>query len=379
MIAIEAIGQVAVVSIIPVTVAWWLITLMASEMQVKDLKGHTPVVYLRISNREQAKGDSKKPKEKQQTFIEQLARVNNWLKDNGYPKAEEKFVFREVKTGGDKSMNARPILGEAISTAVRLKQSRKNKKVVLLVTEYHRFGRHHLYGPANAIPLYENDIPLVATDSGTIHGSPVRPTPRGNVWLGLDMTMGGMELDTTRGKEESGRRARTESGIYHSVGLALWPFADDDMFNWLRENHSDFKKANEGGIGKQAFKRRVESIGGKNGPKGAWATRAVPSMLEFREKLTEEEYDKWEAFRKRILDLEKAEGYDGARGVGPVSWLVKAIRYNFNGYLTKPWNTEQFPHPTEEEWDEVYSNPSKYLSAGDSKLYRTVVGKRKKS
>nr|AIF03955.1 hypothetical protein [uncultured marine group II/III euryarchaeote KM3_16_D12] len=345
-----------------------------SLMTVKDLKGAKKVIYLRISGREQAAGDKKKPKHKQQTFIEQLARVNQFLTDNGLGKAtDERFIFREVQSAGKNPDMHRPILIEAIETAANLKG-----KVAFYVTEYSRFARHHLYGPAAVIKLYESDVPLVATDHGTIHGSPKRPTPKGNLILGIDMTMGGADLDTTRAKETGGRRARKELGIYHSTGLALWPFAKEDMIDWLRQNMHSFKTVSDGGEGKQAFKRRLAAIGGAEGPSGAWAVRAAPSLLQYAERLTPEEYTRWEAFRKRILALERAEGYDGARGVGDTSWLVKAIRYRFNGYLTVPWD-EAFPEPNEAEWEEVSSNPVQFLSAADRKLRRSVVGKRPKS
>ena len=196
--------------------------------------------------------------------------------------------------------------------------------------------------------------------------------------MGVKMSLSTGELETTKSKEKSGRRARTEAGIYHSVGLSLWPQADhEDMFDYLRENMHLFKQVSEGGMGKQAFKRRIVAIGGKGGPSASWPVRAVEKVREYAEKLTPAEYKRWEAFRKRVLALEKAEDYDGANPSGPVSWIVKAIRYRFNGYLTQPWNPN-FPEPSDSEWEEVYSNPRDNLSAKDLKTYKSVVGKRRK-
>ena len=132
-------------------------------LDAKDLKGAKKVVYLRISNREQAAGDAGKPKEKQQTFKEQLARVNQYLTDNNLGKADEKFVFREIGTGADPT---RPIWKESIQTASALKG-----KVVYIVTELSRFARNLRYGASATIPLYENDVPMLSTDERLIIGT----------------------------------------------------------------------------------------------------------------------------------------------------------------------------------------------------------------
>jgi len=339
------------------------------SLEPKDLKGTKKVVYLRISGREQALGDEHKPKHKQQTFKEQLARVNQYLTDHNLGKADEKFVFREIGTGADPT---RPIWKESVKTAANLKG-----KVVYVVTELSRFARNLRYGASETIPLYENDVPMLATDERLIIGTEKRPEPDSDIMMGIKMSLSTGELETTKKKELSGRRARTESGVYHSAGLSLWPFADADMFAWLRDNIHLFKKKDEGGMGKAAFKRRLEAIGGEGGPTGAWAIAASKTAAEIAEKLSPEEYQQWEAFRQRILELEQAEGYDGARGKGKLSWPVKAIRYRFNGYLTKPFDPN-FSEPTEAEWEEVYSNPRDNISAKDRKVWNIVIGKRKK-
>ena len=52
-------------------------------LRPKDLKGHIPVIYIRYSSREQAKGDAKKPIEKRSVVVNQLAAIKRWIKESG--------------------------------------------------------------------------------------------------------------------------------------------------------------------------------------------------------------------------------------------------------------------------------------------------------
>ena len=348
---------------------------MVDEIDLKAIKKAEPVVYLRISNQEQAMGDADKPLDKQTTFKTQLKRVENGLKEMGFTgKVKPMNVFREVGSGGD---STRPVWKEAIESAVQLQRQIK-KPVVFVVTELSRFSRDFRYGVAEMIPLYENDIPIVATDDRLIVGTSSLPTPDADILLGIKMTLAGGERETVKKKEKSGRKARTQAGIYYSVGMSLWPFANEDPYDWLADNVSKARAIKDGGLGGTKWANYQEGALGKPpmAPSGTWHKRAWPNFLNIKANLDDKEFKEWDAFRRRFRAFEKKEGYDGAQAVGKASWPVKAGRYQFNGYLTKPYMPEFSQKPTNARFEEVISNPQEYLSAGDKKLYRKVVGKR---
>jgi len=347
------------------------------ELNLNSIKKAEPVVYLRISNQEQAMGDADKPLDKQTTFKTQLKRVENGLKEMGFTgKVKPLNVFREVASGGDSS---RPTWKNAITHSVQLGRQIK-KPVIFVVTELSRFSRDFRYGVAEMIPLYENDIPVVATDERMIVGTSTFPTPDADILLGIKMTLAGGERETTKKKEKSSRKARTEAGIYYSVGMSLWPFANEDPYDWLAKNVSKAAAINKGGLGSTKWAAYQEGALGKPpyAPSGTWHRRAWPNWLKIKANLDEKEFKEWDAFRKRFRDFEKKNGYDGAQAEGAVSWPVKAARYQFNGYLTKPYMPEFSQKPSNAMFNDVTSDPQEYLSAGDRKLYRKVVGKRGK-
>ena len=344
-------------------------------VDMKNILKAEPVVYLRISNQEQAMGDADKPLDKQGTFKTQLKRVENGLKEMGFTsKVKPLNVFREVASGGDSS---RPTWKNAVQHAVQLSRQIK-KPVIFVVTELSRFSRDFRYGVAEMIPLYENDIPIVATDDRLIVGTNTLPTPDADILLGIKMTLAGGERETTKKKEKSSRKARKEAGIYYSVGMSLWPFANEDPYYWLEKNISKAAAIKNGGLGGTKFKAYQEGALGKppHAPSGTWHVRAWPNWMKIRANLDEKQFKEWDAFRRRFRDFEKKMAYDGAQAVGKVSWPVKAARYQFNGYLPKPYDPAFSEKPSNARFNDVIENPAEFLSAGDKKLYRKVVGKR---
>ena len=90
-------------------------------------------------------------------------------------------------------------------------------------------------------------------------------------------------------------------------------------------------------------------------------------LTELKANMTVEEFNEWNSFRKRILNMERAFGVD--------DWRMKAVRYRVNGYLTKPL---EYAKPTEEVIQGAIDNPSENLSFKQFKQYRKEVSKRGK-
>ena len=340
------------------------------ELTPKSLKGRDPILYLRISNAEQAKGDADKPKAKQRTFIDQQKRAEAYLKKNKLRLPKDVHVFREVASGGD---STRPIWKQAIATAAEM-----GSKAFMIVTELTRFSRDMRYGIANTIPLYENDVPLVAAQDNLIVGTTNAPTPDDDLMMGIKITLGGAERETTRKKEQEGRQARKERGVFPSAGLTLYPDADVDIWQWFIDNVHKAKPVEQGGIGRGVFGRMARAVSGDKVSAG-WYAQAERKLKKIQDALTPAQFVAWNEFRKRILALERQENYDGARNIGKPSFRVKAVRYRFNGYLTAPFEKDFYPKPTDAQYAKVYENPRENLSAKDVKLYRQIVGKRGKN
>jgi hypothetical protein len=85
--------------------------------------------------------------------------------------------------------------------------------------------------------------------------------------------------------------------------------------------------------------------------------------------MTPEEFENWNNFRKRILEMERMFGKDDFR--------LKAVRYRSNGYLTDPLNPNFSTQPDEEMIQNAIDNPADNLSFKDSRKYRKEISKKR--
>ena len=329
----------------------------------KDLKGFKPIVYLRFSADEQSPADKGKPLEKNTVLKNQLERIQKWLKSNGLSQASPNNIHYELASGGDPT---RPVLKRAINQAVEMKGKR-----MFVVSELSRFHRDIRHGMAETIPLYENDIPLVATDDNLITGTMNEPEGDNDILMGLKISLATGERERLRGRVKRAITERQEQGIFASKGLELFPEADGDIWGYMIDNESKIGSKKEGGIGNTEFLRLLDVVYGRPFGKTVGFLNSVKMRLEkMRANMTPDEFNEWNEFRRRILEME--------RKLGANSWEMKAVRYRVNGYITDPTNENYSMKPSEEIIQNALDNPADNLSFKEAKKYRSQVSKRAK-
>jgi DNA invertase Pin-like site-specific DNA recombinase len=327
-----------------------------------DLKGFKPVVYLRISSDEQGPQDKGKPLEKRQAMVNQLAKVKRYLKDNGLPMPKPENIHYELASGGDPT---RPVLKRAIQQAVDMKGKR-----MFVVAELSRFARRIRYGMKDTIPLFENDIPLVATDDQMITGTKNNPQAQQDIMMGIAIALATGEREKLRQRVRSSIETKTAQGIFVSKGLEIFPEADGDIYQYVIDNVEKFAPKDKGGLGWTASYRLLETIYGSKPPfSNQWSRKASKRILDLKGEMTPEEFENWNNFRKRILEMERMFGKDDFR--------LKAVRYRSNGYLTDPLNPNFSTQPDEEMIQNAIDNPADNLSFKDARKYRKDISKKR--
>lgn len=329
----------------------------------RDLKGFKPTVYLRISTDEQASGDSKKPLPKQTAFKNQLSRIKDFLKANGLSIPKEDDVFYELASGGDPT---RPVLKQAINRAIKRKG-----KGMFVVAEMSRFHRDLRYGMKDTIPLYENEIPMLITDDSLITGTKLSPEGDSDILMGLKVSLSTGERERQRKRVRAAIDTKTKQGIFVSKGLELHPDADGDIYQYIIDNLDKAAPTKQGGIGATQFLRQLEVVYGNKTPFSTNFVRVASDRIrKLKMDMEPEEFQEWNNFRKRILEMERMFGVN--------DWRMKAVRYRSNGYITDPLNRINYPKPSEEVIQNAIDNPQENLSFKDAKKYRSQVSKRAK-
>jgi len=327
-----------------------------------DLKGMKPVVYLRISSDEQGPQDKGKPLEKRQGMINQLEKIKRYLKENNLPMPKPENIHYELASGGDPT---RPILKRAIQQVVDMKG-----KKMFVVAELSRFARTLRYGMKDTIPLFENDIPLVATDDSLITGTKNNPQGDQDILMGLKISLATGERERLRRRVKTSIDTKRQQGIFVSKGLEIYPEADGDIYQYVIDNVQKFAPKDKGGIGWAASYSLLESVYGSKPPfSNQWSRKAAKRILELRGGMIPEQFEEWNMFRKRILEMERMFGKDDFR--------MKAVRYRSNGFLTDPLNPDYSEMPTEEMIQNAIDNPLENLSFKDARKYRKEVSKKR--
>ena len=327
-----------------------------------ELKGFKPVVYLRISSDEQGPQDKGKPLEKRQAMVNQLARIKSWLKKEGLLMPKPEHIHYELASGGDPT---RPILKRAIQQVVDMKG-----KKIFVVAELSRFHRDMRHGMKDTIPMHENDIHLLVTDDSLITGTKSRPEGDNDILMGLKIALSTGERERLRKRVKGAIATKQEQGIFVSKGLELFPEADGDIYQYVIDNLQKFAPKDNGGIGWTAAYRLLETIYGSKPPfSSQWSRKASKRILDLRAEMSGEEFEEWNTFRKRILEMERNFGKDDFR--------MKAVRYRSNGFLTDPLNPNYSQIPSEEIIQDAIDNPSDNLSFKDARKYRKEVSKKR--
>lgn len=354
---------------------------MPTGLAPKSLKGSIPVAYLRISTSEQGGADKDKPLPKQKIFQNQLATIQAYLKRNGLKQVDPENTFYEIASGTDPT---RPRWKEAISKAVNSK-----KAAFLIVKDPTRWSRDSFHGHRAAIGPREADVPIAFATDDMVMGTLQRRDSDAETLFGIKMVLSQGATTRQSARVRAGLQALKDKGVYTSGTLPLWPFAVRNPWEYLIENEAAAQSVKDGGLGKRKFGRILTSALGPYGPGGQWHAKAIIKLAQLRDYYASKEdpegFDNWLTFINRIRDLEVAEQFDGSGlrnkpKVGRESFRVKALRFRFGGYMTRP-NEEKdgqpiYEIPTEESIAETFDNITDYLSTDDAILYRKKVAKR---
>ena len=222
----------------------------------------------------------------------------------------------------------------------------------------------------DTIPLFENDIPLVATDDSLITGTKNNPQGDQDILKGLKISLATGERERLRKRVKGAIATKREQGIFVSKGLELFPEADGDIYQYVIDNTEKFAPKDMGGLGWTAAYRLLETVYGSKPPfSSQWSRKGSKRILELKGEMSPEQFEEWNMFRKRILEMERMFGKD--------DFSMKAVRYRSNGFLTDPLNPDYSEMPTEEIIQNAIDNPLENLSFKDARKYRKEISKKR--
>jgi DNA invertase Pin-like site-specific DNA recombinase len=338
------------------------------------MKKAQPFVYLRLSTEYQAEGDAGKPLAKQSWAIDQLAAIAEYLKKNGLKAPKEKYVFRDLASGGDMNREGLKAMLEAV-------MNHKGRAYIAIV-EPSRWSRNTTRGNAVYAPLYERDIPLLSTSDGLMSGTATEPRP--NAQFLFTIKQGVSEGERGQMQERTQRKisTRKKAGILSGTVGSVFPFARQDPLDLLNENLALLNIPWQKGGGGAALGRLIAAGSAPHGAGDTWYVREMKKEAARKAALSPEEYAQWYAYRKRFRALQKQRDYDSGNDVPVVSlnrkdtdFGMRAVQRLSNGYLKAPQDPD-YSMPSEELIADALANPREYLSDADKKLYRKLVSKR---
>lgn len=281
------------------------------------LKGREPVLYIRVSTKEQ-KG----------TLNAQEAFLEKWLTDNGISRKTK--VFKEQVSG---TTMQPPELLKAIAYCAS-----KPGKTFLLVRDFQRISRNWRYGGANMIPLYESDTPVVSALKNQL--SSTNASIADEDWLiGLFMAIGAQEVDQLKKRTAAGTAAARKTGVIPGTTL---DFYLSDSLNPYRE----LLRLLKAGVGQSDSSRRLDKS-------TSWFRKRRDFFSLVRERGGDKLVEDWllttDRMRDRLATLNLKNKDDKKR--------ERALKRMTSGFLKFPW---EFDQPTEAELDDYMMNFKQY-------------------
>lgn len=264
------------------------------------LKGREPILYARVSTREQ-----------KNTLKAQLAAGEAWLKEQGITR---KFkVFSEQTSGTNP---APPVLLDAIEYATQ-----KPGKAFLIVRDFQRISRNWRYGAKNMVPLFESDIPVVSVLKNSMSSTIMNP--QDDDWLiAVFMGIGAQEVDQIKKRTLAGVAASAAAGIVAGTTLQ---FYEEEALNPYRELHRLLRA----GVGQSEASRRL-------GKSTSWFRKRRDFFDEIQrrggDELVEDWLDMTDKIRTIFQSLDKKG--DGAK-------QRKAVARMTSGFMKRPFDFEK--------------------------------------
>lgn len=335
-------------------------------------KTNTKVIgYTRISDRQQAKEDKAQPDAKKKPALkQQKAFIDGALKSNKLPKMTDWFA--EVQSGTNRN---REQWRKAMAKAQEYTNA--GKRVFIVVQDPSRWARNTRHSMVAIDRLHEMGVPVYASREGIQTGSvnDLHPTEE----LLFIQLQGGASFVSQEQKKKAEQSVdiAKEEGIMSGKGQPLWPFARQDPLEAYDSQLPLISVPAKEGGGVGAFRGTVVGMTAPNGPQSPNAVKRLGEQeAERREKLTQDEYQEWRAYRTMIRNLLIELNHDPFAvdtEVGPINFKARALMRYVGRYLKEPWKYKRRPR---EELDEIMANPKAYLGTKDLKRYSAIVGKR---
>jgi len=282
-----------------------------------ELKGREPVLYARVSTKDQAK-----------TLKTQIQVLEKWLKDNGITRKPK--VFKEQISG---TASDPPELLKAIEYCVA-----RPSKTFLLVRDFQRISRNWRYGGKNLVALYEADVPVVSALKNQV--SSTGKTIKDEDWLiGLFMSIGAQEVDQITKRTESGVAEAQKKGIFSGSPPNLYP---EEELNPLRE----LERLLRAGIGQNDASRRLSKS-------TSWYRKRRDLLAKIRERGGDELVETWLDVTDKIRTIQQGLGKSAQD-----KKKERAVLRMTSGFLQQPFD---FPAPTDADLNEYVTNFKLYL------------------
>jgi DNA invertase Pin-like site-specific DNA recombinase len=331
-----------------------------------------PLAYTRISDNQQSKEDkSQKESKKKPALKEQFQFIQSRMKGLKLPAVKNENWFAEVESGTNRERSQwRELMARATELA------HQGKRSFIVVQDPSRWARNSRHSMVAIDRMHEIGVPVFAVREGIQTGSvgDLHPTEE----LLFVQLQGGASFVSQEQKKKADQSVEKskEEGVIASKGQSLFPFARMDPLDAYFEQLPLLTvPTNEGG-GPTAFKGVLEGMTAPNGIPMGSVPRFMKAEEERRKKLTDEEYQAWYDYRKKIRNLLIELDHDPfARQTreGKINWGARALMRHVGRYLAEPW---KFNQRSDEEIEDYLKNPKQYLGTKDLQRYRGVVGKR---
>lgn len=336
-----------------------------------------PFIYVRISSKDQIPAEADKPLPQQTPLKDQLKGIQVGLKGLGLKQGKKANIFYDLASGNEMDRDGFNALKAAV-----LDYTKDGKRAFFAVSEPSRWSRNITLGQEAFAPFYRREIPILSTGDGMTSHTAKEPRTTEQLIQSVKSIISQQERGTLIERVNRKISRLTEQGILPAAIGTFYPFATADPLDVLKANVGLLNVPKSQGGGSSALGQLVASATAPYGPQATWYKKALEREDERLAKLSPEEYERYNAFRKKWRDLQRERDYD-PQSKAPIVSLnrkdvdfgMKAAQRFANGYLRYPFDPK-YRMPSDDEINEYLTNPKEYLSDKDKKLYRRLVGKR---
>jgi len=332
-----------------------------------EKKSSIVIDYTRLSDEQQSKEDKKQPDSKKKPAHIQQKKFNE--DGDGGRKAD--YWFADTASGTNRER-----VGWREARAKARELTHKGKRVYLRVKDPSRASRNTRHAMVAIDQLHDMGVPIYAVREGIQTGSVNDLHPTEELLFVSLLGSGAFVSQTQKKKADESVDLSKKEGVMSGKGQPLYPFARMDPLDAYYEQLPLLSVPTREGGGPTAFKETVAGMTAPNGPTASGMVRFIKSEEERKAKLTDEQYQQWYDYRKRMRILLKQFGHDpfaNNTDAGPINFKARALMRMVGRYLKEPW---EYQPRTDEEIEAIIKNPKQFLGTKDLARYRNIVGRR---